>query len=210
MLVPRTMPVDLAWVNARYGAPVFGPFAASPPSEPEVAAWAMSIPWALNMLGPTMGKVALVLPPTLPGVAWMIRDGLAIVELASPRRPAWLDTAWALLQGGVQWAGPLSGLPAQGPYSLAVRLSPCEPPPSAEELDALATLLRPGCVLALAFAVEPGNSLVLPLRWRPSMGDTTVIPGLGDFDEARFRGAVASSWMGAGVPIGVLSIERCP
>ena len=208
MLIPRHMPVDLAWLNAHYGAPIFGPFSPCPPPPDELASWALTIPWAMNMLGSVMGKVVLVLPPTLPGVAWMIRDGLSVVDIARTIEPPGLPMLSALLFGGVQWAGPIEHLDRATLYGVGIRLSPLSAPPSVQELSEIAMLFRPGALLVLAFRVAHDTPLQLPVEWRPVRGDSSVLPGLPAFDAVRFSSAFPAAWVGPAGAVGLLGCER--
>lgn len=208
MLIPRNMPVDLAWMNILHGVPHSGPFAPCPASPETTAAWAMTIPWAISLLGSVMGKVSVVLPPTLPGVAWMVRDRLSVVDLVCDEEPLWLTTLSAILSGGVQWAGALHHLDVVKGYAVGLRLDPFGPPPSTGELSRLSVLFRSGSLLVLAFRVDLEHPVELPHEWRAVRGDLGLFPGLPTFDVDAFGAARVHAWTQGGEPIGLLGCER--
>lgn len=208
MLIPRGMSVNSAWLNARYGAPWGGPFAFSPPPREEISTWAMTIPWAFAVQGHKLGNVCLLLPPTLPGIAWMLRDRCTIVDIAGPTEPRGMPMLGALLNEGVQWAGPVEQLPVGGTYHMGFCLSPCGPPPSRAALCAWARLFRPGAHLALAFRAAVEEPLDLPPEWRVVDGDVSVVPGLPGFDPVAYEAGRATAWEGPFGAVGFVGCER--
>ena len=210
MLVPRTMPAELALFNARHGVPSLGCFALQPPPPGAVAAWALCLPWAMALLGPRLDQPLLVLPPTLGGFAWALAATGARVALAGEPPPG-LARLELAVRGAVVPVGDPQDLP-DGLFDAALRLAPQLAPPCAEEIELIARKLKPGGSLVLGFRVRDQECLDLGEHWTPTGGDPSVLPGTAGFAPRRYDHCLAhEAWRSeAGDAIGLLACQRAP
>lgn len=152
MRVPASLPLPHAWFNAAHGVPCFGAFAAHPPPEAEVLAWVLTVPWAMQPFDGIVGRPVLVLPPTLPGVAWLFKRRFSTGVLVGGPCPA--DAELRALNGAVTWVESLDAVAATPAFAGALRLDPCGPPPTNAQLTAIRTRLCWGAPCVLAWAGE--------------------------------------------------------
>jgi len=141
----------------------------------------------------------------------MLKDRFASPCLAGPWPPPALEMVNRALHGGISWVG-ANPRGNEGPrFQAALRLGPCSPPPSTEELMEIASAVSAGGRLVLAFRSEPEDVLELPAAWRPRGGDLALIPGSGAFDPERRAKALANeAWRVGDEAIAVLLMERQP
>jgi hypothetical protein len=167
----------------------------------------MTIPWALALLGPPIGRTVLVIEPTLLGVAWMVAEALATVDLCADVEPPGLAPMREARPAAVQWAGPLQNLVRAPIYDGGLWLAPASGPPATAALIELRRSFRAGGVLILAFRLGEEARLVLPKGWHVASGNPTVVPGLAQFDPRQSRAVRATAWDEGRGPIALLGFE---
>lgn len=194
MLIPAGLPLEFAWINARFGVPCHGEFAAHPAPVGEEGAWAYAVPWAIRLLGPVLGEPVLLMAPTPPGVAALLRPAFAI--------PVWHGHAPV----GLPCVDADPAASEVAAFVAALRLNPCGDPPSVADQEAAARWVRPGGRLGLVWA---GNrTLRLAAAWRPVVGNPAELLGLPEFDDTVRAAALQQAWAPHGVPIAALVCER--
>ncbi len=208
MLIPATLPVDLAWFNAQHGIPCYGAYAIAPPDDRSAPAWTLTIPWSFFVLGPGNGKPVLVVPPTLPGLAWTFCAGYSHGYLASENPPPGVAAMNHALRTGVVWLGPLAEAITRGPFGAVARLDPLGPPPGRDELLSLSDAVSPGGRIVLAFQAREHTPLDLPPCWSPAGGDRAVVPGAPGFQHEAHEAALRDAWLWDGSPIAVIACEK--
>jgi len=208
MLIPDHLPVELAWLNARHGAPRFGPFAAAPPPDEELDAWAMLLPVAVLIAGRPVGRSALVVSPPAPaGLAACLAADANRVAIAGPAPPPRLQ-AWCQGHGvAVPWLGPADGNTLESAFQLVFHLDPTQGPPDTARVLQLADAVQAGGELVLAFATGPGTPFTVPPGLSVVRGDTAALPGHPNCSRPAWDRASSACWRPQ-APVAVIALRR--
>jgi len=200
VIVPPYLPRQLAELNVRYGVPCHGAFSPYGPSPGQLAGWTLAIPWAIILAGALPGRNAIVAPPTLPGLAWLLEALGARACLFGSHHTA-LQVLNSARGAAVVCLDSAPEGRGAGAFTLAFRLDPYGPLPAEEELDRVAHWLAPGGRLVLAWSVTLGEDAAPPPGWRAAPRAAMEPEEVGDRSGFRTE---------QGTLLSVLAVERAP